>query len=246
MLLIGVMAFSVSSCKKSEGGGQAEGQAPATANTETNTNQGEESQGGLEQIPLVLPKPMFVGTPGSFAGIENLEKALGRPREPFLAPAGTVNISAGKPVTSTDDLPIIGEVEYVTDGDKEASDGSYVELAPGLQSVTIDLGGMYDIYAVVMWHSHKQACVYKDVVVQVANDADFIDNVQSVFNNDIDNTAGLGTGSDMHYIETNEGRLIDCLSKGTKGRYVRCYSNGNNSSDFNRYIEVEVFGKPVQ
>ncbi len=135
----------------------------------------------------------------------------------------------------------------ITDGDKEAADGSYVELAPMLQYVTIDLEAMYEIYAIVVWHYHKQARVYKDVIVQVADDADFITNVKTLFNNDIDNSAGLGVGKDMHYTETNEGKLIDVLSQGNiKARYVRLYSNTNTSNDLNHYIEVEVYGKPVE
>ncbi len=131
----------------------------------------------------------------------------------------------------------------LTDGDKEAADGSYVELGPFKQSVTIDLEAEYDIYAILFWHYHKQAIVYFDVVVQVADDPDFITNVTTVFNNDIDNSAGLGVGKDMHYTETSEGKLID--AKGVRARYVRLYSNGNTNNDLNHYIEVEVFGKPA-
>ena len=92
---------------------------------------------------------------------------------------------------SSDEQPIIGEIEMITDGDKEATDGSYVELGPVKQNVTIDLGAPYNIYAVVVWHYHKQARVYKDVIVQVADDPDFIKNVQTIFNNDDDNTWAL-------------------------------------------------------
>ena len=74
--------------------------------------------------------------------------------------------------------------------------------------------------------------------------ADFILNVQTVFNNDIDNSLGRGVGRDMHYVETNEGKLID--AKGVYGRYVRLYSNGNTSNELNHYIEVAVYGKPVE
>jgi hypothetical protein len=69
-------------------------------------------------------------------------------------------------------------------------------------------------------------------------------NVRTLFNNDADNSAGLGGGTDMNYIETNKGELIN--AKGVKARYVRLYSNGNNSNDLNHYIEVEVYGKPVE
>jgi hypothetical protein len=86
--------------------------------------------------------------------------------------------------------------------------------------------------------------VYYDIVVQVADDSDFIRNVRTLFNNDIDNSAGFGVGKDMHYVETNEGRLIDTES--VKARYVRLYSNGNNANDLNHYVEVEVYGKPAE
>ena len=154
------------------------------------------------------------------------------------------NVAIGKKVTSTDDAPIIGDIPMITDGDKEAADGSYVELGPFIQSVTIDLGADYDIYAILLWHFHKQARVYFDVVVQVSDDPDFIMSVKTLFNNDHDNSSGLGIGSDMHYIETSEGKLID--AKGVRARYVRLYSNGNNSNELNHYIEVEVFGKAVK
>ena len=48
-------------------------------------------------------------------------------------------------------------------------------------------------------------------------------------------------GKNYEYVETNEGRLIDC--RGVKARYVRLYSDGNTSNDMNHYIEVEVYGK---
>jgi len=212
----------------------AETEAPAAADT-----------AGLVAIDIKLPKPMFVGTPQD-TKVPNLEKPLGKARPPFLAPEGTKNVALGKPISSSDEEPIIGEIEMITDGDKEAADGSYVELGPFVNHVTIDLEATYEIYAIVAWHYHKQARVYFDVVVQVADDADFITNVKIVFNNDIDNSAGLGVGKDKHYTETNEGRLFDVLAQGIKTRYVRLYSNGNTSNDLNHYIEVEVYGKPVQ
>ena len=201
------------------------------------------SPAGFVQVDIELPKPMFVGTPQS-TRVANLEKPLGKPRPPFLAPAGTTNVALEKPLASSDEEPIIGEIEMITDGDKEAADGSYVELGPFVQHVTIDLEAMHEIYAVVIWHYHKQARVYFDVVVQVADDPDFITNVRALFNNDIDNSAGLGVGEDMHYTETNEGKLID--AKGVKARYVRLFSNGNTGNDLNHYIEVAVYGKPVE
>ncbi|MCB9218276.1 MAG: hypothetical protein H6610_02305 [Ignavibacteriales bacterium] len=191
-------------------------------------------------IKIDLPKAMFVGTPTNMS-IEKLEKPLGKPRPPFLAPEGTKNVALGKAVTSTDDMPIIGEIDYITDGDKDADEGYFVELGPFSQNIVIDLEKAYDIYAIVVWHFHKQPRVYFDVIVQVADDKDFTKNVRTIFNNDLDNSSGQGKGEDWHYVETSEGKLID--AKGEKARYVRLFSKGNNSNDLNHYIEVAVYGK---
>jgi hypothetical protein len=197
----------------------------------------------LVPLEMKLPQPMFVGTEKPIR-VSNLKKFSTEDRPPFLAPAGTTNIALGKPVSSSDEEPIIGELEMITDGDKEAADGSYVELGPLLQHVTIDLEGIYEIFAVAVWHYHQQPQVYFDVVVQVADDSDFITNVRTLFNNDTNNSTGLGAGTDMHYIETHKGELID--AKGVRARYIRLYSNGSNANDLNHYIEVEVYGKPVE
>jgi len=198
---------------------------------------------GLKAINIKLPKPMFVGTPQNVK-VPNLEKPLGKPRDAFLAPAGTVNVALNKPVTSSDMQPVIGELALVTDGDKEAEDGSYVELGPFVQHVTIDLKSKHSIYAVVLWHYHQQPVVYFDVTVQVSDDPSFKNGVQTIFNNDHDNSARMGAGKDKNYIETAEGKLID--AKGVQGRYVRCLSNGNSGNDLNHYIEVEVYGLPAK
>jgi hypothetical protein len=196
----------------------------------------------FEPLYIELPKPMFVGTPQD-ARVKNLEKPLGRPRDEFLAPVGTRNIALGKRVFSSDREPAIGDIGLITDGDKEATEGSYVELKASLQHVTIDLGGAHEIWAIVVWHYHKQPRVYFDVIVQTADDADFSSGVRTLFNNDMENSAGLGAGKDMHYTETYEGKLVD--GKGVRARYVRLLSRGNNSDDLNHYIEVEVYGRPT-
>ena len=246
----------IPSCKKSDSGSDTAGQTPAPVKAPAEEPAAAKPAApveaakaavvpaGLAPFEMELPKPMFVGTPQD-TRVPNLEKPLGKPRPPFLAPPGTKNVALGKPVTSSDEEPIIGEIDYITDGDMEAADGSYVELGPFVQHVTVDLEAMNEIYAIVVWHYHKQARVYYDVVVQVADDPDFITNVQTVFNNDIDNSAGFGVGTDKHYMETNEGKLIYVLDKGIKARYVRLHSSGNTSNDLNHYIEVAVFGKPA-
>ncbi len=196
-----------------------------------------------EELKLQLPKPMFIGTPRNIK-TANLETVTGKPRGPFYVPKGTKLLSLKKPVASSDPQPVIGELSFVTDGEKSGEDGYFVELGPGPQWVQIDLGTECALAAVVVWHYHSQARVYRDVVVQVSNDKDFVSGVTTIFNNDHENTTGLGVGRDKEYIETNEGRLID--PRGAKGRFVRLYSNGNTSNDMNHYVEVEVYGAPAK
>ena len=235
--------------------GDAPAAAPAPAAkdkpAEAAKDQPTTAPGGekLAPLPIKLPKAMFEGTPKNIKAAPTLEKYSEKPRAPFMAPEGCVNLAAGKPVTASDQEPIIGEIKLITDGDKEGTDGSFVELGPGRQWVQIDLKQPGDIYAILVWHYHGEGRVYHDVVIQVADDPDFIENVRTVYNNDFDNSAGLGIGKDMEYIQDYRGRLIKVMSddyKPVRGRYVRLYSKGNTSNDQNHYIEVEVFGKPAK
>jgi hypothetical protein len=212
----------------------------AKAEPKTDPKTGEK----LVPLDIKLPKAMFEGTPKNIKPAPTLEKYVDKPRAPFYAPEGLVNLAAKKPVKSSDMMPIIGELDLVTDGDKEGTDGSYVELGPGLQWIQIDLGAKATIYAIMAWHYHGEGRVYHDFVVQTADDPDFIENVKTIYNNDFDNSSGLGIGKDLEYIEDFRGRLLD--AKGVEGRYVRLYSKGNTSNDQNHYIEVEVFGKPAK
>ena len=193
-------------------------------------------------VPLKtdLPKPLFVGTPVPVK-VPNLEPPRPGKRPAFMIPEGCVNLAAGKTVTGSDSQPTTGDLSQITDGIKEGDEGNYVELDKGKQWVQIDLGQSANIYAILVWHYHSQARVYKNVVVQVSDDPDFIDKAATVFNNDSTNAIGLGAGRDPAYIETYEGRLMD--ARGVKGRYVRLYSQGNTTNENNHYIEVEVWGK---
>jgi hypothetical protein len=201
------------------------------------------AQQATEELKLKLPKPMFIGTPTNINSA-NLEPVTGKSRGPFMVPVGTKLLSLKRPVTSSDAAPVIGELDMVNDGEKEGGDGYFIELGPGKQWMQIDLGAPYALHAILVWHYHSQARVYRDVIVQVCDSKDFVKGVQTVFNNDHDNSSGLGVGKDKEYIEVAEGRLFD--PKGIKGRYVRMYSNGNTTNDLNHYVEIEVYGTPAK
>jgi hypothetical protein len=199
------------------------------------------SGGTVGGVPLVseIPPELIEGTPKPM-NVPNLVQAPSKAPE-FLVPEGTTLLSKGKPVTSSDDNPIIGDLTLITDGEKEAGEGYFVELLDGTQWVQIDLEKSAEVSAVWLWHFHSQKRAYNDVIVQISDDAEFKAGVTTVYNNDYDETSKMGKGADSPYVESRFGLIVD--GKGSKGRYVRLYSNGNTSNEMNHYIEVEVHGK---
>jgi len=192
-----------------------------------------------EAIAIELPVAFFGGTPVPHWS-PNMEEPDYKDRPDFMAPKGTEIVSKDKPVTSSA-APNQGELRQLTDGDKEFGKTSVVELPEGLQWVQVDLEASKAIYAVLVWHFHEGNRVYFDLVAQVSDDPEFKKGVTTIYNNDYDNSAGLGIGEDNEYVESNKGRLID--AKGAKGRYLRVYGKGNTDNDFNHFIELEVWGK---
>jgi hypothetical protein len=194
----------------------------------------------LMPLKLDYPAPQLTGTPVP-AKLKNLEAPNAKPPI-VLVPAGVTNLAKGKTVTASDTAPVIGDASLITDGDKSAEEGSFVEFDRGLQWVQIDLGAPAELYAIAVWHYHGQARAYLSVIVQVSNDPTFKTDVRTIFNNDDDNRSGLGAGHDPTYLEKNTGRLIPAGK--AVARYVRLYSAGNTANELNHYIEVEVYGRP--
>ena len=232
LISLGVAAcFALSSCSKEEAADAGSGSSSG--------GPGIGTEGGVP-LQTDLPKAVIEGSPKP-KGVPNLAPET-KEFPNFLVPEGTVLVSGGKPVTSSDDFPIIGEVEMLTDGEKETGEGYFVELLDGKQWVQIDLEKSVPVYAIIAWHFHGQKRVYNDVIVQVSNDPEFKEGVTTLFNNDFDNSSEMGKGTDRPYLETRFGLLVN--GKGTEARYVRLYSTGNSSNELNHYIEVEVWGKP--
>lgn len=197
----------------------------------------------LVKIDIKIPKPAYTGTPKNvLQGTTVDPKSIGKVRTEWKAPKGTELLSLKKPVTSSDKEPIIGKLEQITDGDKEGIEGNWVELAPGLQWVQVDLGQSQLIHGILVWHHHADPRVYRDVVIQVSDDPDFISGVTTIFNNDQDNSSGLGVGKAREYVEGYDGNMFDAPKGGIKARYVRTYSKGNTNDDQNHYTEIEVYG----
>ncbi|MFO1488462.1 MAG: hypothetical protein U1F65_08285 [Verrucomicrobiota bacterium] len=199
-----------------------------------------------ELVPLKpkLPAAAFVGTPKDVPVGGNVEAPSKTPRPPLMIPADAKNIAPQARISSSDTNALPTALAKITDGDKEAFDTSIVLLRKGTQYVQFDLGGAQEIFALVIWHAHDTPKIYRDVIVQVADDAGMTQNLQTLYNNDIDDSSKRGVGADKEYFENFEGRTID--GKGAKGRYVRLYSKGSTDSTLNEYTEVEIYARPAK
>src|SRR5258706_5056734 len=161
----------------------------------------DKKDGDMVEVKLDLPKAVFAGTPKNIPPGTTVQKPTGKPRPPLTAPAEVANLALNKKVTSSDNDPVVGKLDLVTDGQKEGTEGSWVELGPGVQWVQIDLEKPTTIYGILLWHQHADPRVYRDVVVQISDDPEFKKDVTTVFNNDQDNSSGFGTGKDYEDFE---------------------------------------------
>ena len=195
-------------------------------------------------LKIEFPPPHSSGTPKEIKS-DNLEPdpGPGKFRPPIMVePEYTKKLTTEDTKVTTSEEAVTGENEYVVDGDKTPDATSMLQLPSGVQWVQLDLGAEHEISAVCVWHDQGDERVYKDVIMQISNDPKFLEGVTTIFNNDHDDSAKLGKkGTEKEYRERNDGRPVD--AKLTKGRYVRCYSNGSTSEPVNNYIEIEVFGK---
>jgi len=196
-----------------------------------------------EPLKLQLPAPTLKGTPEELPTGPNIEPNSDKAPAPLMIAKGAVNVAAGKSVKSNI-KPYSGELEQITDGKKEAFDYDTVEFKKGSLWVQVDLGESVKIEAVVMWHDHRYIQLMHDVIVQVSDDAEFKTGVTTLFNNDTDNSSGLGVGSNREYFERQFGKAVD--GKGVKARYVRCYTNGGNITPINAWQELEVYAVPAK
>jgi hypothetical protein len=196
-----------------------------------------------EPLKIKLPAHTLKGTPEDLPVGPHIEPPSDTAPAPLQVPSGVTNVAAGKTVTSSV-APFLGDLNQITDGKREPLDDDAVEFKKGTQWVQVDLGQSFAIHAIAMWHDHRYVQAMHDVIVQVSDDPEFKKDVTTLFNNDVDNSSGLGVGTDREYFEMQWGKVI--AGKGTKARYVRGYTKGGSLSALNCWQEIEVYALPVK
>ncbi|OAS22099.1 polysaccharide lyase family 8 super-sandwich domain-containing protein [Paenibacillus oryzisoli] len=161
-----------------------------------------------------------------------------KPGAPVVPPVLPINVALNKTaITSSSNAQ---NKTRLTDGDK--TNANFVDMYSNTVNwIQLDLGESYDINDIKLWHYFASGWKYRDVVVQVSNDPTFATKT-TVFNNDTDNSAGQGIGTDAEYVETSGGKDIPFAT--TNARYVRLWLNGNSTNVYSNHVELEVWALP--
>src|SRR5437868_3727788 len=101
------------------------------------------------------------------------------------------NVARGRAVTSSSPPRYGGSPSLVTDGVTDTN--PYLSLEAGAQWVRIDLGGLYDVSRLRVFHYWADGRTYHDVIFRLSQDGT---SYITIFNNDQDNSSGYGMGTD--------------------------------------------------
>ena len=82
----------------------------------------------------------------------------------------------------------------------------------------IDLEQPADIYAIVVWHTTPKAACITAWWSKWPTIPNFKTGVKTIFNNDFDNSVGLGVGKKLEYIDDYRGKLIDARDEKGAGQ----------------------------
>lgn len=151
-----------------------------------------------------------------------------------FVPINPSNLAFEKPVNGSE---AITNASFIND--RSTNTDNYAYLGTGTQWITLDLLQGCSIDSIQLWHYYGDIRRYHDVIIQVSSSADFSSSVTTVFNNDADNSAGQGAGTDTEYTETAAGKAIPFPA--VNARYIRLFSSGNTVNGYNHYVEIEAY-----
>lgn len=192
----------------------------------------------LVEMPIPLPPPLPLNPDIPIPpGVE-----IPTTHPTIIAPRNAVNLALHRPVTSSDPNPTWGFLGMITDGDKSSGEGRIVDVGPGRQWIQVDLGRECDIYGISIWRDYAAERIYDAMIVQLSDDADFIKDVWTVYDNDVKNWIGMGYGNRPRYVEAYQGKTIPV--KRLTARYVRIWSLSDDGTE--KFVEVEVYGVPAR
>jgi len=145
------------------------------------------------------------------------------------------NLAKGRTPTVASGVTL-NQPQAATDGDTWADSGSggsgefaYTSIN-GLQYIQIDLGAVYSVDTVMVWHYAGDGRTYHNTKTQVSADGS---TWYTVFD-----SAAAG-----EYAETAQGKTHQFAARSV--RYVRDYTNGSTANAGNHWVEIIVLKTPA-
>ena len=159
----------------------------------------------------------------------------------YVISDGAQNVALGKPVVftgNTETFQGIANASLVNDGYFDAYNvfGS-TDGQPCFAVIDFEKEYMIDRVVVKAWHDWA----FTDVIVQLSESADFTSGVYTVFNNDTDNSVGVGAGTDGAYIENPSGGHSFTFAP-VRARYMRFYNqSAQNTTRKSIWEEMQAY-----
>lgn len=128
---------------------------------------------------------------------------------PVAAASVEVNVARGVTDVTTNGIAARNgkRLTVVTDGDRSTSEYALIATDSAAKYIQLNLGEPHFITKVNILNDYNPEAprAGKDLIVQLSNDPTFTTGVTTIYNNDDDNSVGLGAGADAEYVEPSSG-----------------------------------------
>mmetsp|Transcript_45118 Transcript_45118/g.66389 ORF Transcript_45118/g.66389 Transcript_45118/m.66389 type:complete len:1378 (-) Transcript_45118:165-4298(-) len=160
-------------------------------------------------------------------GVNVFVRQFSNPREELAQQLPIKGVSAG-PGVELNDASLI--YDGIVEPSKWASSPlGHLQMITGNVYIDVDLGDVYDIKRVIVWHFYQNTRQYYSQTVEISLDGL---SFQTVYE------TGLG---ELGPVETESGQTIDLITP-VKGRYIRHSCGRSTSDDDVHFIEIAAFG----
>ncbi len=179
---------------------------------------------------------------------------FGTPPAPASAASIEVNVARGITDITTNGIAAQNgkRLSILTDGVRTDTEYALISTGSVAKYVQLNLGESHSITKLNILNDYNPSAprIGKDIIVQLSNDPTFATGVTTVYNNDGDNSVGLGAGGDSEYTEPINGSgLTIALGSPVNAQYVRYWANGHTRTQTSAYntvntpVEVEVYAQ---
>jgi YVTN family beta-propeller protein len=137
-------------------------------------------------------------------------------------PSGNITTNGNRPTGSG-----TANISRIVDGDTTSTQYYDAGTVSGGAYMKLDLGNIYMIGQINVWHYYSDARTYHKTKTEVSEDG-------------INWTTVFDSAVSGEYVETSSGNVITFNAKPT--RYIRDWASGNTVNTGNHWVEIQAFG----